>query len=137
MLHFEYVDGKLEHRQIVGILRRTDWPHSGVRTTRQGRGQLSYSPARGYRSSRSTDSAAPVGVRGDGRSQDPPMSSAPPRRDSFPLGHQVPRYSCVVLLAPGNILRMPRTARAAPKSSGMAGTSADRQAVEGSRGTQN
>ena len=29
------------------------------------------------------------------------MSSALPRRDSFPLDHQVPEYSCVVLLVPG------------------------------------
>ena len=30
MLHFEYVDGKLEHRQIVGILRRGEIGHIAV-----------------------------------------------------------------------------------------------------------
>ncbi|MGA7012596.1 MAG: hypothetical protein WBZ16_09680, partial [Pseudolabrys sp.] len=46
----------------------------------------------------------------------PPLSSALPRRDSFPSGHQVPEYSCVVLLVPGIILGMPPDGRAAPKS---------------------
>src|SRR2546430_13730115 len=30
MLHFEYVDGKLEHRQIVGILRLSEIGHIAV-----------------------------------------------------------------------------------------------------------
>jgi hypothetical protein len=30
MLHFEYVDGKLKNRQIVGILRRSEIGHIAV-----------------------------------------------------------------------------------------------------------